>query len=227
MSYLNQNQGLIQKVTLTKTKSNRYFIAFNLIDVREKRVNPKSTSYISDNVRQIASAVELNNEKHVFYTDDKSEVGDYLVITDTITGEIKLLKAGAIDPGIKTKGYISDGTVYENPRVYDKFHKREAMLQRRLAKKEKRSKDYKGMKLYDIPKNSPNAGRNREKARIALAKHCEHMANVRENDTQKMTTDFVMRHDIIFREDTNVAGMMRNHKIARAMQDAAIGDINR
>ena len=41
-----------------------------------------------------------------------------------------------------------------------------------------------------------------------------------------MTNDFVMRHDIIFREDTNVAGMMRNHKIARAMQDAALGEVN-
>ena len=82
-SYLNQNMELIQKVTLTKTKSNRYFIAFNLIDVREKRVNPKSTSYISDNVRQMASDVNIDNEKHVFYTDDKREVGDYLVVTDT------------------------------------------------------------------------------------------------------------------------------------------------
>ena len=36
-----------------------------------------------------------------------------------------------------------------------------------------------------------------------------------------------MRHNIIFREDTNVAGMMRNHKIARAMQDAALGEVNR
>jgi putative transposase len=36
-----------------------------------------------------------------------------------------------------------------------------------------------------------------------------------------------MKNDIIFREDTNVAGMMRNHKIARAMQDAAIGELNR
>ena len=225
-SYLNQNMELIQKVTLTKTKSNRYFIAFNLIDVREKRVNPKSTSYISDNVRQMASDVNIDNEKHVFYTDDKREVGDYLVVTNKTTGEVEILSAGGIDPGIKTKGYCSDGTVYENPRVYDKMHKREAMLQRRLSKTQTRSKDYKGMKPYEIPKNSPNAGKNHEKARLKLAKYREHMANVRENDTQKMTTDFVMKHDIIFREDTNVAGMMRNHKIARALQDAAIGEVN-
>ena len=70
-------------MTLTKTKSNRYFIAFNLIDVREKRVNPKSTSYISDNVRQMTSDVNIDNEKHVFYTDDKREVGDYLIVTYT------------------------------------------------------------------------------------------------------------------------------------------------
>ena len=129
------------------------------------------------------SDVAADNEKHVFYTDADAEVGDYLVVTDRETGEIKTLRAGAIDPGIKTKGYISDGTVYENPRVYDKMHRREAMLQRRLSNKDKRSGVYKDMKPYEIPKNSPNAGKNREKARVALAKHCERMANVRKNDT--------------------------------------------
>lgn len=140
---------------------------------------------------------------------------------------MKILSAGGIDPGINAKGYTSDGTVYENPRVYDKYHRREAMLQRRLSKKKKKSSVYNGIKPYDIPKDSPNAGRNREKARLRLAKYSEHMANIRENDTHQMTTDFVMKHDIIFREDTNVAGMMRNHKIARALQDAALGEVNR
>ena len=183
-SYLNHNQGLIQKVTLTKTKSNRYFLSFNVVDKREKRVNPKSTSYISDNVRQIVSDAQIDNEKHVFYTDDDADVGDYLVVTDTETGEMNTLRAGAIDPGIKTKGYISDGTVYENPKVYNRMHRREAMLQRRFAKKEKKSEDlYGDMKPFDIPKYSPNAGRNREKARLKLAKHSEHMANVRDDNT--------------------------------------------
>jgi hypothetical protein len=63
------------------------------------------------------------------------------------------------------------------------MHRREAMLQRRLSNKDKRSGVYKDMKPYEIPKNSPNAGKNREKARVALAKHCERMANVRKNDT--------------------------------------------
>ena len=226
--YLNRYQGWIQKVTLTKTKSDRYFISFNIADFREKRVNPKSTSTISDNVRQIISDAEIDNDSHVYYTNDDVDVGDYLIVTDTETGEMKTLKAGAIDPGIKTKGYISDGTVYENPKVYDHYHRREAMLQRRLARTKLKSKDlYGDTNPYNIPKDSPMAGRNHEKARVALAKHCEHMANVRENDTQKMTTDFVMRFDIIFREDTFVAGMVRNHKIALALSDACIGELNR
>ena len=101
-------------MTLTKTKSGRYFISFNIADFREKRVNPKSTSTISDNVRQIISDAEIDNDSHVYYSDDDVDVGDYLIVTDTETGEMKTLKAGAIDPGIKTKGYISDRTVYEN-----------------------------------------------------------------------------------------------------------------
>ena len=69
-------------MTLTKTKSGRYFLSFNIVDSREKRVRPESTSYISDNVRQIVSDVDADNGKHVFYTDCDAEVGDYLVVTD-------------------------------------------------------------------------------------------------------------------------------------------------
>ena len=69
-------------MTLTKTKSGRYFLSFNIVDSREKRVRPERTSYISNNVRQIVSDVDADNEKHVFYTDYDAEVGDYLVVTD-------------------------------------------------------------------------------------------------------------------------------------------------
>ena len=49
----------------------------------------------------MASDVNIDNEKHVFYTDDKREVGDYLVVTNKTTGEVEILSAGGIDPGMK------------------------------------------------------------------------------------------------------------------------------
>ena len=227
MSYLNRYQQWIQKCTLTKTKSGRYFLSFNISDFREKRVHPKSTAFISDETRQILSQTAQDGDKHTVYVDNIDDCGDYLIVTDTETGEIVYKKAGAGDPGIKTKLFVSDGSAYENPHVYKKYHRREAMLQRRFAKKEKKSEElYGNTNPYNIPKNSPNAGRNREKARIKLAEHSEHMKNIRENDSQEITTDYVNKFDVVFMENACISGMMRNHKIARALQDAGIGELN-
>lgn len=217
-SYLNKYQGWIQKITLTKTKSGRYFLSFNVVDFREKRVYPKSNSYISENVRQIIADADIDNEKHMYYTDAGADVGDYVIVTDTETGEMTTLKAAGIDPGIKTKAYVSDGTVYENHKVYSTMHRREAMLQRRFSKKKSKSKDlYGDTNPYNIPKGSPEAGRNKEKSRVRLAKYCEHMANVRENDNHRVTTEIVNAFDLIVREGAYIAGMLRNPKIARAL----------
>lgn len=227
MSYLNRNQKYIQHTTLTKTKSGKYELSFSIGDFREKRIRPVSRVYIPECVEQIVSEIPEVNEKFTYVTSEKKDVGDFLLITDKKTGEQKILRAVGIDPGIKTKASLSDGTEYQNPKVYANMHRREAMLQRRLSKKEKKSDTYDGIKTYDIPKNSEHAGRNKEKARLKLAKYSEKMNNVRENDTHRMTSDIVSKNDIIFIEDTNVAGMLRNHKIARALQDVGLGEVRR
>lgn len=76
------------------------------------------------------------------------------------------------------------------------------MLQRRFYKKQKGSK-------------------NREKARIKLARQHEKIANQRNDFIQKLSTNLVKNHDLIALESLRVKAMVRNHNLAKSISDAS------
>ena len=122
-----------------------------------------------------------------------------------------LSKTGAavgIDLGIKDLAVTSGGMKYENLHSYRRNLKKLARLQRQLSRKSKGS-------------------RNREKARIAVARLHEHIANQRNDAINKMTTQLVRSNDIICIEDLSSKNMIKNYKLALHVADAAWGEIRR
>ena len=107
-----------------------------------------------------------------------------------------------IDLGIKDFATTSNGEKFENPKFLRKSEKRLKMLQRQLSKKQKGSK-------------------NREKARIKLAKQHEKVASQRNDFLQKLSTYFVKNHDLIALESLKVKSMVRNHNLAKSISDAS------
>lgn len=107
-----------------------------------------------------------------------------------------------IDLGIKDFAITSNGEKFENPKFLRKSEQRLKMLQRRLSKKQKGSK-------------------NREKARIQLAKQHERISNQRVDFLQKLSTNLVKNHDLIALESLRVKAMVRNHKLAKSISDAS------
>ena len=97
---------------------------------------------------------------------------------------------------------------YDNLHSYRRNLKKLARLQRQLSRKSKGS-------------------RNREKARVKIARLHEHIANQRNDAIHKMTTQLVRSHDIICMEDLSSKNMMKNHKLALHISDAAWGEIRR
>ena len=116
--------------------------------------------------------------------------------------------AVGIDLGIKTLATLSDGTVIKNPRYLRKAERKLKRAQKVLSRKTTGSK-------------------RRAKARAKVARLNARVANQRLDAMHKATTWLAETYSDISIEDLNVAGMARNHHLAKAIMDASFGEFRR
>ena len=100
----------------------------------------------------------------------------------------------------------SNGNKYENPKYLDNVEQKINHLNRLYSKKKKGSK-------------------NQEKARLKLATVHEKLCNKRKDYLHKITTKLIKENDIICIENLSVKNMTKNHKLAKAIQDASFGTL--
>ena len=105
-----------------------------------------------------------------------------------------------IDLGVKDFVITSDGEVFENKHFFKKQEKKIAKLQRRLSKKQKGSN-------------------NRNKQRVKIAKEFERLTNQKEAYIHSVVNKLLTYYDVVFMEDLNVQGMLKNHKLAKAIAE--------
>ena len=105
-----------------------------------------------------------------------------------------------IDMGVKDFVITSDGEVFENKHFFKKQEQKINKLQKQLSKKVKGSK-------------------NRNKARIRLAKAFEDVTNKKESYMHSVVNELLTYYDIVYMEDLNVQGMLKNHHLAKAIQE--------
>lgn len=108
------------------------------------------------------------------------------------------------DLGLKDFAIFNSGEVIENPKYYRKTEYRIKKTQRQLSKCKKFSKNYK-------------------KVQLKLAKLHEKIKNQRKDFQHKISRQIVNENQIIVSEDLNVKGMLKNHKLAKSIQDASFG----
>ena len=109
-------------------------------------------------------------------------------------------KQVGIDLGVKNFVITSDGDVFENKHFLNKEEKKMKRLQRQLSRKVKGSN-------------------NREKQRVKIAKLFERMTNKKDAYIHYVANELLKSYDTIFMEDLNVQGMLRNHRIAKAIRE--------
>jgi len=110
-----------------------------------------------------------------------------------------------IDVGIKDFMVCSNGQVFDNLKLKRKNEKTLTKLQRQLSKK-------------------VIGSHNRYRAKIKLAKKHEKLNNIKINYIHNITTQLVRENQTIVIEDLNVKGMMKNHCLAKSIQDLSISE---
>jgi len=120
------------------------------------------------------------------------------VVIDKIKPEEKRI---GIDVGLESFATLSNGEVIENPKFFRKSEENLAKLQKRLSRKKKGSK-------------------NRNKARLKVARQHEKIFNQRNDFLHNQTAEIVRRFKIIAVEKLNVNGMVKNRYLAKSISDA-------
>jgi len=123
-----------------------------------------------------------------------------------------------VDVGIRHLAVLSTGQIIPNPRPLDQAQRRLRRLNRQLARRH-------GPSAPDGTRRTPSTGWRETQRRLGTA-HAR-VANLRRDGLHKLTTELAACHDTIVIEDLNVAGMVRNRRLARHITDAGWGELCR
>ena len=182
-----------------KIKGNRITLIKQLSDMHFK-CSKRDEKYLNKKQQYIRSVTLSKTSSNKYYL---SILIDYQQVKykpiDTVVG---------LDLGIKDFCVDSNGNRYENKHFYKNSEKRLKFLQKCLSRKQKGSK-------------------NRNKARIKLAKLHEKITNRRNNYLHQISSMLVNENQVICIEDLNVKGMMKNHHLAKAIQDLGLYEFRR
>lgn len=113
-----------------------------------------------------------------------------------------------LDLGIKDLCITSDGEKYKNPNTIKRYEKKLIKLQRQLAHKEKKSKNY-----------------YKQRRKIALCH--EKITNTRKDYLHKVSHKIISENQVIVLENLRIKNMVKSHHLAKSITDASWYELTR
>lgn len=200
---------------------NRFFKKQNDAPKFKSKKNPVQsyqTNYTNGNIEIVDNQIKLPKLGLVKFaksrdvegrilnaTIRRNPSGKYFVSVLAEANIHELLKTGkevGIDVGLKDFAILSNGVVVGNPKFFRRLEEKLARAQRKLSRMMKGSSNW-------------------NKQRIKVARIHEKITNARTDYLQKISTHIVKNHDIIAIEDLQVANMVKNHKLAKAISEVS------
>jgi putative transposase len=175
------------------------------------KVRMKEAGYIPKDLHILSATMSKENSKY-FISIQCSEDKDMSNI------EINHGEVIGIDLGIKDLMICSDGTVIENPKFLNKYEKKLKRTQRKISKK------------FQMNKNGNTFVRtkNIEKLQKKLNNIWFRIKCLRNDYIHKATSNLVKtKPEMLVAEDLGVSNMIRNHHLAKSIQNAMFGEIYR
>lgn len=187
--------------TVNKYEKKKFTLTTELKNIKFK-CNKKYVKLLVKYNKNIRSATLTKTKSGKYFVSFLVDVHEVKKVPEPINDFI------GIDIGINDFIVDSNGETYENLKVIRKNKKKLKHLYKKHSSKQKGSK-------------------NRNKARIRLAKQYEKLTNLKQNHLHKISNSLINENQVICKEDLNVTGMMKNHKLAKSIQELSISEFFR
>ena len=148
----------------------------------------------------------IPSDAHILSATVSEKAGRWFVsiqVKEEIDIPINTGEVAGVDLGIKTMAYVSDGTVFENPKALKRYERKLKRAQRKVSRRLKGSKN----QIKEI-----------KEVQIIHKR----ISDIRIDAIHKATSYLAKTKSVIVLEDLNVSGMMKNHHLAKAIADVGL-----
>jgi putative transposase len=175
-----------------------YFVNFDKDIVKLPKIGEIKAVFHRTFEGELKTATLSRTCKGHYYISILVEDGKELPTKETFTESTTV----GVDVGIKDFAVLSTGKKVENPKYLKNSLQRLKVLQKRVSRKQKGSK-------------------NRSKAKQRLAVRHDKITNQRNDFQNKLSFKLICENQAVALETLNVKGMVKNHCLAQAISDSA------